>query len=364
MQNITDIPKNILIIQQRQLGDVVVTSPVFEAVKKAFPHAKLTLLTEKKCVPLAEKDIHLDEIIPFPKNENIFSQIKFYWNLHRKNFDVVADMQQLPRCQMAVLCSGAKYRLSFAPRHAYKKMLYTHCFVPENTEHDYTSYSKIRILSPLGIEPTEQKPRLYLTEEERRKAREILASLHIEENTPFITLDATHKHPKRRWKYYGELVRRILADYPQFVFFVIRAPNEDEQVRHLLDIDPERVRMPANPLSLRDTMACMSFASFHIGNTSAPEHMALALNIPALVILSETASFWHFAPKNPLKGTAKQMEVRLSEEEYQWYLKNLREFQKGNKPDFVPEEYPLINCISVEKAMEKFKFLLSGPFYE
>ncbi len=139
-------------------------------------------------------------------------------------------------------------------------MLYTHCVVPENTEHDYTSYSKIRILSPLGIEPTEQKPRLYLTEEERRKAREILASLHIEENTPFITLDATHKHPKRRWKYYGELVRRILADYPQFVFFVIRAPNEDEQVRHLLDIDPERVRMPANPLSLRETMACFFLA--------------------------------------------------------------------------------------------------------
>ena len=74
MQNITDIPKNILIIQQRQLGDVVVTSPVFEAREKSFPPCETDFAYGKKCVPLVEKDIYLDEIIPFPKNENIFRQ--------------------------------------------------------------------------------------------------------------------------------------------------------------------------------------------------------------------------------------------------------------------------------------------------
>lgn len=363
MQNITEKPQNILIIQQRQLGDVVVTTPVFEAVKKAFPKAKLTLLTEPKCVPLIEKDPYLDEIMTFPKDKSFFQQIAFYWSLKTKHFDVAADLQQLPRCQLATLFSGAKYRLSFAPRHAYRKFLYTHCAVPENTE-EYTSFSKTRILAPLGLVPEERKPQLYVTEEEKEKAREILFSLGITENTSFIALDATHKHPKRRWKYYKELVQAILAEHPAFKFFVIRAPGEDEQVKELLAIDPKRVCMPENPLSLRGTMACMSFASFHIGNTSAPQHMALALNVPALIILSETASFWHYDPKNPPKGTARQVEVRLSDEEYQEYLKNLQAYQAGKNPDFVPEEYPLINCISVDKALEKFTDLLSSPFYE
>lgn len=72
MQNITDIPKNILIIQQRQLGDVVVTSPVFEAVKKAFPHAKLTLLTEKNAFLLLKKTYILMKSFLFQKMKIFF----------------------------------------------------------------------------------------------------------------------------------------------------------------------------------------------------------------------------------------------------------------------------------------------------
>lgn len=364
MQTIHEIPQRILVIQQRQLGDVVVTTPVFETVKKAFPKAKLTLLTETKCVPLVEKDPYLDEIITFPKNKGFWEQLAFFRNLQKKNFDVAADLQQLPRCQVAVLFSKAKYRLSFAPRHWYRKFLYTHCEVPENTEHDYTSFSKTRIFSPLGIVPTEMKPQLYVTEEEKKAARNVLEALGITENTQFITLDATHKHPKRRWKYYGELVHALLRGYPQFKFFVIRAPGEDEQVRHLLEIDSKRVVMPQKPLFLRETMACMSYASFHIGNTSAPEHMALALNVPGLIILAETGMYWHFDPKNPGKGTARQVEVRLSDEAYQAYLRELQAYKMGRNPAFVPEKFPLINCITVENALEKFSELVKSPYYE
>lgn len=363
MQTIHETPQHILVIQQRQLGDVVVTTPVFEAVKKAFPAAKLTLLTEAKCVPLLEKDPYLDEILVFPKARNILVQVVFYCTLHRKRFDVLADLQQLPRCQLATLFSGAKYRLSFAPRHWYRKFLYTHCAVPENTATDYTSFSKTRIFSPLGLVPTEMKPNLYVTDEEKQKARILLEHLGITEGTPFITLDATHKHPRRRWKYYEELVRAILANYPQFKFFVLRAPGEDAQVKHLSEIDPKRVVMPQNPLSLRESMACMSHAAFHIGNTSAPEHMALALNIPSLIILAETGVFWHFDPKNPEKGTARQVEVRLSNEAYQAYMRGLEAYKSGNNPSFVPEEFPRINCITVENALEKFAELVNAPFY-
>lgn len=364
MQTINEIPQNILVIQQRQIGDVVVTTPVFETVKKAFPKAKLTFLTEQKCVPLVEKDPWLDEILAFPKNKGVLEQLAFYWSLHKKNFDVLADLQQLPRCQLATLFSGAKYRLSFVPRHEYKRFLYTHCEAPEHPETDYKSFSKIRIFSPLGIVSTEMKPRIYLTEEEKQNARELLDVLGITENTPFITLDATHKHPSRRWKYYDELVRAVLREYPQFKFFIVRAPGEENQVRHLLKVDPKRVVMPEKPLSIRESLACMSYASFHIGNISAPVHMAVALNVPNLCILAETEGFWHFSPKNPPKGTARQVEARLSDEAYQAYAEELDAYNKGNNPSFVPVESPLLNCITVENVMEKFAELVKQPFYE
>lgn len=355
-------PKNILVIQQRQLGDVVVTTPVFAHIKKKFPQTKVTFLTEKKCVPLVQFDPYLDEIICFEKGKNFWQQAQFYLNLHKKNFDVVLDLQQLPRCQVATLFSGAKYKLTFNPRHAYRKFLYTYFDAPENTE-EYTSFSKCRMLSPLGIIAQEMQPKLYVLEEEKQKAKEILLGLGLDETKKFITLDATHKHPKRRWKYFALLVQKILKVYPEFSFFVLRAPGEDEQVQHLLEIDKERVLMPKEPLSLRESMACMEKASFHIGNTSAPQHIALALNIPALIILSETASFWHFNPKNPVKGGAKQLEVRLSASVLQEYEQGKIAYEKGENPNFTIEEFPLINLITVENAFEKFESLVQDPYY-
>lgn len=363
MKDITQYkPKNILVIQQRQLGDVVVTTPVFAHIKKKFPDTKLTFLTEAKCLPLVQFDPYLDEIICFEKKQNFFEQIAFYWSLHKKDFDIVLDLQQLPRCQMATLFSGAKYKLTFNPRHAYRKFLYTHFDAPENTD-EYTSFSKCRMLSPLGVVAQEMKPKIYLLEDERKKAQEILSSLGFNETKKFITLDATHKHPKRRWKYYAILVKKILELYPDFSFFILRAPGEEEQVQYLLEIDKERVVMPKNPLSLRETMACMEKASFHIGNTSAPEHIALALNIPALIILAETGAFWHYNPKNPLKGEAKQIEVRLDNDIYQNYIKEKQAYENGENSSFKEIEFPLINLISVENALEKFINLVQSPYY-
>lgn len=355
-------PKNILVIQQRQLGDVVVTTPVFAHIKKKFPQTRLTFLTEVKCLPLVQYDPNLDEIICFEKGKSFWQQIQFYLNLHKKKFDVVLDLQQLPRCQVATLFSGATYKLTFNPRHKYRKILYTHFDAPENTE-DYTAFSKCRMLSPLGIVAQEMQPRLYVLEKERQKAKEILFSLGLDETKKFITLDATHKHPKRRWKYFAPLVEKILTVYPEFSFFILRAPGEDEQVQHLLEIDTKRVLMPKEPLSLRESMACMEKASFHIGNTSAPQHMALALNVPALIILAETACFWHFNPKNPQKGGAKQIEVRLANTVLQEYEKEKLAYEKGENPTFLQEEFPLINLITVENTFEKFVSLVQEPYY-
>ena len=45
-------PKRILVCQQRQIGDVLLSTPVFELLKRRVPEAELHLFTEKKCEPL------------------------------------------------------------------------------------------------------------------------------------------------------------------------------------------------------------------------------------------------------------------------------------------------------------------------
>lgn len=358
----TFVPKKILVLQQRQLGDVVVTTPLFSALRKKYPHAHIALFTEERCQPLLKLDPYIDsfELLTKEIRCSFWKQCQFYYSIFRQQYDLIIDLQQLPRCQLITLFSRAKVRLTYKLRHNYRKLIYTHYPIYDGDDTEYVSYWKTLALALLGVAPSHEKPRLYLSENEKEDAKEILAAIDITTDTKFITLDATHKHIYRRWAYYPELIKKILATYPEFTFFLLRAPGEEEQIQEILNINPKRIRMPKKPPSLRQSIACMSFASFHLGNTSAPQHIALALGIPALIILSRTAKSWHFDPKNPPKGTPKQLEARVNSDQLTAYNATLHE-QKHMYTNIIP--YPELNLITPEQVMPIFHELVTNPYY-
>ena len=54
---------NILLIRLRLIGDVVFTTPIPRALKRAFPDARLTYLVEAEAAPVVAGNPHIDELI-------------------------------------------------------------------------------------------------------------------------------------------------------------------------------------------------------------------------------------------------------------------------------------------------------------
>ncbi len=351
----------ILVLQQRQLGDVVVSTPIFSDLRKHYPKAHIVLFTEEKCFPLVQFDPNLDSFHILKKN--YFSDtFKLYWEIFRGSYDLVVAMQQLPRCQMATLFSMAKWRLSFYPRHKYRKLLYN-LYIDERSLNGYVCDIRSQILKPLGIEPSFEKPCLYLQEFEKSEARELLNSHGISSKQKFITLDATHKHERNRWPHYKELTKLILDNYPDFYIFLLRAPGEEEQLQEILNLDQKRIIMPTKAPNLRQSMALVSHASFHIGNSSAPVHIATGFNIPALVILAREDKQWYSPPKLQYQGRARQVEVRLEQGIYEKYLEEL-EIKNQNKLEKIePDPHARLNLITPNKVLKVFDDLLTQPYY-
>ncbi len=354
-------PKKILVLQQRQLGDVVVATPVFSVLKKAFPNAYLALFTEEKCYPLVQNDPNIDGFHIIRK-KGFFEALKLYWNIFRGRYDLVVSMQQLGRCQLATLFSMAKVRLSFYPRHKYREFIFN-IWVNENELNGYVADNRQHILTPLGIEPSFEKTELYITKEEKEEGREFLNTLGILPHHKFITLDATHKHERNRWRHYKELVELILTDYPDYFIFLFRAPGEEEQLQDILNINSHKIIMPKVAPSIRLSLACLSYASFHIGNTSAPAHMATALNIPVLVVLARTQEQWHCQPKWQYQGRARQLEVRPKEDAYANYLKELEILNKTENCRILPDLHAPLNVIKASEVIKVFDELVRQPFY-
>jgi heptosyltransferase-2/heptosyltransferase-3 len=83
---------------------------------------------------------------------------------------------------------------------------------------------------------------------------------------------------------------------PEVRFLLPWGPGEKE---HILSIraacaQPELAVAPGSLLSLRQMAACMEQAVLHLGNCSAPRHMAVALDVPSLTILGSTSTDWTF----------------------------------------------------------------------
>lgn len=288
--------RRILVCQLRQIGDVLLATPSLELLHRRFPHAELHVLTERKCAPVLAGNPAVHTVWTIDKKvlESVVGEVAFYRRVARSGFDVVVDFQQLPRCRWVVAMSRARVRLSYLPAW-YNRWLFTHWVRPRD---GYAAMAKASVLEPLGVRWNGERPRLYLDDAERAAARALLASLGLAPGQRLVTVDPTHRRATRRWPagHYGRLLSLAAASDPLLRFMPLCGPGEEADVRAVVAAChcPERVLLPERVLSLREMAACMAEAALHVGNCSAPCHIAVAVGTPTFVVRGATSRSWSF----------------------------------------------------------------------
>lgn len=289
-------PRKILICQLRQIGDVILMTPLLELLKKRYPASALHVLTEKKCVPVLERNPYCDKIWPIDKKELAFlwKEMLYYRRVAAQKFDLVVDLQQTPRCRWVVYFSKAPVRLTRTPPW-YTRWLYTHWV---EAEKGYASAMKASILSPLGIAWQGERPRLMLAPEEKEQAANHVASLGLLPGQTLVAVDPTHRRITRRWPaaHYAKLLALAAAARPDLRFQLLFGPGEEDVVAEIASLSGNAPHLlPAGRLlSLREMAACIEAASMLVGNCSSPRHMAVAVGTPTLTIQGATSSGWIF----------------------------------------------------------------------
>lgn len=294
-------PRKVLVCQLRQIGDVVLMTPVLELLKKRYPDAEVHVLTEKKCVPVLEHNPFLDKIWAIDKKalSTLWGEVGYYRRVAAEGFDLVVDLQQTPRCRWVVFFSRARVRLTHTPPW-YTRWLFTHWTAPEKA---YASAMKAAVLAPLGITWQGERPLIALTPEEEEDARVHLASLGLLPGQTLVAVDATHRRETRRWPvaHYARLLDLAAAARPDLRFQLLFGPGEEGVVDAITAAStrPEHILPAGRMLSLREMAACIRHASMLVGNCSAPRHIAVAVGTPTLTIQGATSSGWVFpAPEH------------------------------------------------------------------
>ncbi len=295
----------ILVCQLRRIGDVLLATPAIRLLAERFPQAELHVLTESSSAPMLQNNPHIARIWDLDKQAlpTLAHELVYSWKVARQGFDLVVDFQQLPRCRWVVAFSGARIRLSYTPPW-YNRPLYTHWAAPLP---GYAAMAKASVLRPLGIEWSGQCLELFLTPEERQEAGQLLHGLGLRSGDVLLSVDPTHRRQSRAWplEHWGALLALAGAARPDLTFLLLFGPGEEEAVgrvrEHALHagLAAKRLLLPPRLLTLRQMGACIGHAAMHMGNCSAPRHVAVAVGVPSFTVLGATSWAWTFpAPEH------------------------------------------------------------------
>lgn len=310
-------PKRILVCQQRQIGDVVLTTAAVQLLKKRFPDALIDFFTEVKCAELLENHPDINTVHALDKKNigNFLEELAWYWKHSRNDYDLVVDFQQLPRCRWMTLFSGAKVRMSFTPPW-YNRLLYTHW---TDEMPGYEAWTKASVLAPLGVDWRSELPRVYTLPEERNQAEYLYRDVGFmqDANEVLVTVDPTHKHQTRRWpkKYYAELLMKAYERDSRLRFLVLYGPGEKDEAMEVVSHYRARggsskvLAVLPGPVSLRLVAACIERADMHLGTCSSPRHIAVAVGTPSFAVIGGGVDSWT-CPASEHMHVAKALECR------------------------------------------------------
>lgn len=107
----------ILLIRLRLIGDVVFTTPLPRALKRAWPDARVSYLVEEAAAPVVSTNPSIDELLVVPRARGVrrlMDDMRLARRLRAAGFDLVIDLHGGPRSSWLTLATGAPRRIGYA----------------------------------------------------------------------------------------------------------------------------------------------------------------------------------------------------------------------------------------------------------
>jgi lipopolysaccharide heptosyltransferase II len=287
----------ILCVRLDNIGDVIMSTPAFRALKECF-NCHLTLLTSSMAAPLAPSIAEIDETIVFnvpwvqnaKPDDSFFNMVQL---LAAKKFDAaiiftVYSQNPLPAA-MLVYLAGIPVRLAYCRENPYQ--LLTH-WVPEDEPYKYIRHQVCRDLDLITTVRAHAKTTalsLLVNENAWPGVYDKLLHKGLDADKPWIILhpgvsDAKRRYPQRKWVQFA----KCLLKEQDVQLLITGNEQEQEQNKGLQLAIGNKCFNITGECTLEEFIVLIKHSGMVISvNTSAP-HIAAAVGTPVLVLYALT----------------------------------------------------------------------------
>ena len=333
---------NILLIQLKRIGDLILTTPAIAAVRATSPGARITLIISEECKAIAPAIRGVDRLLIMPRG---LAGLGTLATISRGGFDYCVDFTRNDRSALLVFLSRARKRIvSFRikVRSKFRTRFYNE-FVPHRMRDMHTVDYHLALLAPLGIQNSPGAIQLELPESAITSAEQLLETHNV--RRPFIIFHPGSARAEKFWdaRRWSEVINHA-AEHHDVDLVLTGGPSLFEQT-HISDIKA-KVRSGLVDFSgktdLLTLAALIARARLLVTVDSAPMHLAAATRTPQVIL---------FGPTNPFHWRPRESPALI-----------LQGDSTSPMTNFVPKQPRIpMNQISTEAVIDAMENLLSSP---
>ncbi len=307
--------KKILVIKFRHIGDVLLTIPVFRALRENFPDAHISALVNSGTGDVLTGNPLIDEVIVFDRGIKKMKPFKKYSNelsflkmIRAKGFDMTIDLTNGDRPALLSFISGARYRLGWGGEKGFtgKKYLYTHLREPDGRRH--MALQNLGALENFGISTENLTVDFSVPESDNALVEKMLEGHGIGKTDPIV-----HIHPTSRWlfkcwkdEFMAEIIRWLLDKGIKVIVTSSPDKKEMDKAKKILSLVSgyTPIRSPSLPegsigkvidlcgkTTIKQLAAISKISCLFFGVDSAPMHIAAAVGTPVIALFGPSGAF-------------------------------------------------------------------------
>ncbi|MGA1870430.1 MAG: glycosyltransferase family 9 protein [bacterium] len=297
----------ILLIQLRQIGDVLMCTPALRALRSTFKRAEITFMVEHFSYCALMHNPNIDKFIIPSRKMSASEYIHLIARLKKERYDIIIDFFQNPKSAAITWLSRAEKRISFKCK--WRNWAYTITVDPGDDD-QYAAVQKLRLLRPLEIEYSDGGVLdLYVSDEDRKWADNLFNYLDFKSDDLILALSPVSRRAYKVWpgEYFAELCNYLIKKYGAKILFTW-GPGEKSHINEIVSRMETKPHLNYSISTIQQLKALFEKSSLFIGNDNGPRHIAISAGIPTVGIFGITNPHRWTPPHSPLHTIIREKE--------------------------------------------------------
>lgn len=278
-------PRILVIPQLTRIGDLVCATPVFGAIKKAYPQSHLAVLVSKKAAGILKNNPRIDELI-------IYEDAGFYQLLKKmrgENFDWSFSLSGTALSSLLAFLSLIPNRAKTirSPKPASEILTdWLNNFRIPYRHHTYLPKHHLKLLEFLGIKNSEEQKEVFTSGSSEEKAKIFFREKGISENDFLVGMSISAGNKNKEWpsENFKELAQFLAQKYGAKIIF-FGSPADEQRIDGVLSGLKNGNYFKAVDPDLENLPSLIKRMKLFIAADTGPIHVAHALKIPLVDII-------------------------------------------------------------------------------